>query len=143
MDFSEINNLVRNMFKRIFIENPTINSNQVCAVTLGENVSPQFKKFLDGTNFGHKPINKLANNLDAEMWVVLIQKDDEMYEEMKEQITMYNNVFMEKTYQKIVKFHSESANRPSTPRQGPSVKNLLSQATQDMLSDILKEMPEE
>ena len=144
MDFQGINVLIRNMFKRLFIENPSINSNQVCAVTLGENVSPQFKKFLDGTDFGHKPLSKLATNLDAEMWVMIIHKNDPMYQEMKEQFEEYNTVFTEETYKKIVEYHSKNASeRQTTVRQGPTVKNLLSQTVQDILSDVFMDIPDE
>ena len=142
MEFNEFNELVRSMFKRVFIENPTIHSNQICAVTLGENASPQFKKFLDGCDFGHKPLNKLVTNLDAELLIVVLQKDDVHYEEMKDQIREYNEVFAETTYQKVVEFHGSSTNVRSAPRSA-GIKAILDQTAQDLLSEVLGDIPED
>ena len=74
MNSSEMNNILRDMFKKLVEDG--FPKNPMCAVTLGTNANPYFNKFLDGTELGIKPLARMIEGLGYDLHLVPVKKDD-------------------------------------------------------------------
>lgn len=97
MKVESVNRLLRQMFEKLI--NDGYKKRHICALTLGVQSEPQFEGFIQGRDFGIKPLQRIIDAFGYEMQLVMVDKKDKQVSEWIESI---NQTFLENCKEKIV-----------------------------------------
>jgi len=74
MKARELNVTIRTMIQQLISDN--YKKHPICAITLGNQASPQFEKFLKGADLGIKPLERLVEGLGFDLCLVPVERED-------------------------------------------------------------------
>ncbi|HQF37032.1 MAG TPA: hypothetical protein PLL26_05340 [Candidatus Dojkabacteria bacterium] len=86
MKIEQLNSFFRTIFKQLIDDG--YKKRHICALTLGAQSEPQFENFLNGKDFGVKPLARIADAFQYELQVVVVPKNDK---EAQKVINTLNN----------------------------------------------------
>ena len=73
MKIQNVNMVLRNMFSTMMTDE-NVKKRHICSLILGTQCEPQFDGFINGRDFGIKPLEKIAENLGYDIELVFIKK---------------------------------------------------------------------
>lgn len=129
MKSDEFNNLLRNIFKELIEQG--YKKYPMVEVTLGKTFSPQFSKFLEESDLGLTPLERMVKGLGFELNIVPSKPDDEEF----------NN----KMHEKYMEFANTSKNDLTDYLDNRQVKSggkttTDQSAFDDVLDDLFNEL---
>lgn len=74
MNIGELNAGMRDFFKKL--EEDGHNKNALCKITLGPSFTPQFTKFMNGTDLGLNPLTRMFQGLGFDIHIVPVKQGD-------------------------------------------------------------------
>ena len=74
MEIEQLNSVMRDMFTNLI--NNGYNKTSIAEVTLGKTFVPQFCKYVNNTNLGLIPLERMIKNLGFELHLVPIKSND-------------------------------------------------------------------
>ncbi len=98
MKIEEVNEVFRMIFQQLI--NDGYKKRHICALTLGVQSEPQFEGFLQGKNFGIKPLQRIIDAFGYELQVLMVNKNDT---ETKKLINDVNKEFLETCKNNLIK----------------------------------------
>jgi hypothetical protein len=124
---NELNDSLRNLFSDLI--NKGYKKFSMTEVTLGKAFSPQFNKFLEDTDLGLSPLERMVNGLGFELHLIPIKSGDL---EFKKIIDQKYEEFLDNSKNDLID-HIE--NRPVKPTGGVVTK-AFDAALEDMFDDL-------
>lgn len=86
MKVEQLNSFFRTIFKQLIDDG--YKKRHICALTLGAQSEPQFENFLNGKDFGIKPLARIADAFQYELQLVVVPNTDK---EIQKSINAVNN----------------------------------------------------
>jgi len=132
MNAENFNGLLRNIF--IELINQGYKKFPMAEVTLGKTFSPQFSKFLEETNLGLTPLERMVKGLGFELHLIPVKVDDQESHE-----------FMNKKYQEFVETSKNDLidyldNREvKTGGKSSTSESIFDEELDDLLNEIEKD----
>lgn len=127
MIVNELNESLRNLF--IGLINKGYKKFSMTEVTLGKAFSPQFNKFLENTDLGLSPLERMVNGLGFELHLIPVKAGDTEFKKVMDQ---KHSEFLENSKNDLVD-HIE--NRP-VKQSGGKVTKAFDNALEDMFADL-------
>ena len=124
---NELNDSLRNLFSDLI--NKGYRKFSMTEVTLGKAFSPQFNKFLEDTDLGLSPLERMVNGLGFELHLIPIKSGDL---EFKKIIDQKYEEFLDNSKNDLID-HIE--NRP-VKQTGGTVTKAFDNALEDMFADL-------
>lgn len=74
MKVEEVNNVFRIIFQQLIDDG--YKKRHICSLTLGVQSEPQFEGFLQGKEFGIKPLQRIVDAFGYDLRIVMVEKSD-------------------------------------------------------------------
>lgn len=131
MKIEEINENFRQFFKQLM--NDTFKKRNICALTLGVQSEPQFEGFMNGKDFGIKPLQRMVEGFDYDIQIILVKKDDKV---TPNAIKEHNNLFFSQCKTILVK----NLTNPELVKSSSTIKTgILADISNEIFENIMKE----
>ena len=131
MKASELNVTIREMFHQLINDN--YKKHPICAATLGQHASPQFEKFLKGSDLGVKPMERLVDGLGFDLLLVPVRNEDKAT--MKVVETACSN-FITDARKDLIEYLEERQNAPRASTGSGSVAKAFKEAALKMINEL-------
>lgn len=83
-----LNNTLRTMFKEFITKG--FKKRHVCGLILGAQSEPQFEGFLQGRDFGLKPLQRIIDGLGYDLKLVIVEKNNPELSKYLEEVNQEN-----------------------------------------------------
>ncbi len=130
MQFEEYNDVVRELTKELISDG--YSKYQICKSTLGSQSGPQFEGFIKEKNLGIKPLSRMINNLEYELHLVPIPKDDTA---KKLVVDQYTDDFVENLKFNLVEY-LESVKQNSIETRKKNKESIFDSVVAEMLKQL-------
>lgn len=131
MTSEDLNQIIRELFTKLI--DSGYKKLPICNVTLGQNFSPQFDKFIKGTDLGLGPLTRILDGLGHNMALVPVKDDDK---EFKQQIQKKYQEFIGEANTDLIDFLE---NR-TTPQRTATVSKYVEGEVDDLINEIESEV---
>lgn len=109
MKVKTLNDFLRNVFKQLIDDGYT--KRQICMLTLGAQSEPQFDGFLQGKDFGIKPLSKILDAFGYNFEIGIVKKDNIENEKI---INKLNDPFLENCKSTLINSLKDQITRSTT-----------------------------
>jgi len=130
MRIEEINEQFRYFFRQLI--NDTFKKRNICALTLGVQSEPQFEGFMNGKDFGIKPLQRVVEGFEYDIQLILVKKDDKA---TQNGIRQHNLQFFDQCKTILVK----NLSNPDLVKSSSTIKTgILAETANKIFEDLMK-----
>ncbi len=97
MKVETLNNFLRTLFKNLI--NDGYKKRHICSLILSSQAEPQLEGFLQGRDFGIKPLTKIIDAFGYDLYLVVVPKEDQ---EIRNNINEANNQVLQDCKSKLI-----------------------------------------